>query len=365
VGGSVKILVIEDDAPIRETLRDMLEISGFEVVVAVDGADGLDRLSQNPDLILCDLAMPRIDGFEVLATIRRMKSHGSLPIIVLTAKTERADLRRAMELGADDYITKPFSSREVLAAIDARLRRTKSLVERLEEYKQHHENQVAAAWSHELLTPLNGILGGSDLLLNDADTLSPAEVREIAQIIKGCGKREEMLARKILFHFELERQVALPGPVSAAVIDVASTVREVCLRLCDEANRLDDLKLTLAPGWSTLVESWLKMAVTELLENALKFSSSGTPIRVKGEWVEGLYRLEVENQGPAMTPDQIEGIGPFIQFNRRRMEQQGLGLGLSNIKKLARVTQGAFQLIPGQNGVGMTAAFSFPGEQKR
>ena len=117
-----KILVIEDQSDVRENIAELLEISGFEVLTAEDGAVGVDMaLEHKPDLILCDVMMPRLDGFTVLNILSKRPETSDVPFIFLTAKTEKEDIRKGMNLGADDYITKPFSKEELIQAVTTRL----------------------------------------------------------------------------------------------------------------------------------------------------------------------------------------------------------------------------------------------------
>ena len=117
-----KILVIEDQSDVRENIAELLEISGFEVITAEDGAVGVDMaLAHHPDLILCDVMMPRLDGFTVLNILSKRPETSDVPFIFLTAKTEKEDIRKGMNLGADDYITKPFSKEELIQAVTTRL----------------------------------------------------------------------------------------------------------------------------------------------------------------------------------------------------------------------------------------------------
>ncbi len=118
-----RILVAEDEADMAMGLRDNLQFEGYDVIVAVDGeAALLAATTQSPDLILLDLMMPKIDGLEVC---RRVRQAGiGVPILMLTAKSQEIDIVRGLEVGADDYVTKPFSIRELLARVKAALRRT-------------------------------------------------------------------------------------------------------------------------------------------------------------------------------------------------------------------------------------------------
>jgi CRP/FNR family transcriptional regulator, cyclic AMP receptor protein len=119
-----KILLIEDNDDIRNNTAEILELSNYKVVVAENGKVGVAKaLEQNPDLIICDIMMPVLDGYGVLHAVHKNESIKNTPFIFLTAKAERNDYRRAMELGADDYITKPFSGTELLNAVDSRLKK--------------------------------------------------------------------------------------------------------------------------------------------------------------------------------------------------------------------------------------------------
>jgi CheY-like chemotaxis protein len=117
-----KVLVIEDNDSVREEIAVILGFESFEVAVAENGRIGLERLQEfRPDLVLCDLMMPEMDGYATLEAIRRDPRSATIPFVCLTARSEREDMRRAMELGADDYITKPFTAQELLAAVGAGL----------------------------------------------------------------------------------------------------------------------------------------------------------------------------------------------------------------------------------------------------
>ncbi len=117
-----KIVVVEDEEPIRRGVIDALEFAGYDAVEAADGEAGLAAArSSDADLVLLDLALPKMDGFDVLAALRR--THPTLPVIILTARGSEDDRVRGLKLGADDYVVKPFSAREMLARVEAVLRR--------------------------------------------------------------------------------------------------------------------------------------------------------------------------------------------------------------------------------------------------
>ena len=118
------ILVIEDNNDIRENTAEILELAGYNALTAENGKRGVDiALRENPSVIICDIMMPELDGYGVLHLLRKNPATESTPFIFLTAKTERSDFRKGMEMGADDYITKPFDDSELLGAVEARFKR--------------------------------------------------------------------------------------------------------------------------------------------------------------------------------------------------------------------------------------------------
>ena len=112
------LLVIEDEAPLRANIARILSAEGYEVITAVDGNEGMQRVREKrPDLVICDILMPRLDGFGVLATLRSRPETAAIPFIFLTASADKADLARGLKSGANEYVTKPFKITELLTAI--------------------------------------------------------------------------------------------------------------------------------------------------------------------------------------------------------------------------------------------------------
>jgi len=123
----MRILVVDDEQRMVDLIRMNLEIEGFQVIEATNGVQALDEVRKHiPDLIILDIMMPQLDGFEVL---RMLREFSSVPVIMLTAKGEEEDKVRGLELGADDYVTKPFGARELISRVKAVLRRTHTVVE--------------------------------------------------------------------------------------------------------------------------------------------------------------------------------------------------------------------------------------------
>ncbi len=151
-----KILLIEDNLEIRENIQEILELDGYAITAAANGKEGIDKaLADIPDLIICDIMMPVLDGYGVLHLLSKNPRTQSIPFIFLTAKAERGDYRRGMEMGADDYITKPFEELELLNAIESRLRKQELLSNKYQKMKGL-EDLVKDAGGDEDLKVLTG-----------------------------------------------------------------------------------------------------------------------------------------------------------------------------------------------------------------
>lgn len=356
----MNILVIEDESSIREVLQELLEINGHTVLAAADGVEGLELAAHVPDFILCDVNMPRMNGYQFIEALQKLPQCRDIPFIFLTALADRAAQRRGMALGADDYITKPFTERDLLDAIAARISRQRSLHERVEQVIEQHRREISADWSHELMTPLNGVLGGLELIEADGDRISPSELKELLGLIRAGAERQQRLSRKLVRYFELERMKQSPQPAGTYRCEAGTSVAAGAARAAKEEGREGDLLVQCEAGDVTLPETVLINAVAEIVENACRFSDPGRPVTVSGRRVDGIYRVAIIDEGPGMTPAQRGGVGAFTQFDRKSRNQQGLGLGIAIGRAAAEVAGGRLILQPGPGGRGLHAAFEFP-----
>ena len=348
-----KVLVIEDDARWRTLVELSLEADGHIVLTAADGLAGLALASEKPDVILCDVEMPRLNGYAVLEALRQQPELRSIPFIFLTARSARSDQRKGMVLGADDYITKPFEPRELVEAIKGVLAKRETLSERLKHYTDEYHREMAAPWAHELLTPLNGILGIAAMLESEATSIPPADLRDLARSISQSARRQQALARKLLQYFQLEQLREANWSDPGAAMEAGAGIEDEVIGVAERMNRSSDLHLDCKPAAVRISPAWLRAAVSELVENGFKFSTPGLPVTVSGQIVDGLYRIEVTDQGGGMTPVEIESIAAFRQFDRARHEQQGLGLGLAIVSHVAALHHAPLTMDSGPEGVGL------------
>lgn len=358
----MRILIIEDDEAIRDTLRDILEIHGHEVIATGTGTEGIAAAHQGPELILCDVGLPDMDGYAVIEQIQKDPEVRAVPFIFVTAMAARNEQRRGMVLGADDYITKPFSEREILEAIESRVRRQRPLRERIAALKDHLRKEASAEWSHELLTPLNAVLGGLALIESEADTLDRGELKQLLGIIRSGAERQYRLVRKLILHFELDRLVAMPVKPAAVLLasGVDRVITAVAGKVARDEGREGDLDLRCDDAMVGLHEEYVSAAVGELVENGFRFSKPGQPVTVRGTVGAGRYRIEVMDAGCGLSVEQRSGVGPFTQFDRASREQQGLGLGLSIVRAVAGLVGGSMRLEESSPGPGLRVVLELP-----
>jgi len=303
--------------------------------------------------------MPGMDGYAVIAAIQQLPACRDIPFIFLTARASREEQRRGMELGADDYITKPFTEHEILQAIAARLRRQRPLRERVERLLDERRHEIGASWSHELMTPLTGVMGGLELIEAEADTIGPGELRELLQLIRSGAERQHALSRKLVRYFELERMKAAPSE-PGDLAEIGQAVVAAVAQAGARCGRSADVRAGGVPAMARIDQSHLVEAVAELVENACGFSAAGRPVRVLGARHGAIYRIEVTDEGPGLSAENCAAVGPFVQFNRERLEQQGLGLGLTIARSVAEIAGGRLELRPGPEGRGLCAVLELP-----
>jgi CheY-like chemotaxis protein len=356
----MKILIIEDEAEIRETLQELLELNGHTVTVAADGTEGIKRAQELPELILCDIGMPGLNGYQVITAVRQLPQCRDIPFIFLTARADRNDQRQGMALGADDYITKPFTEREITEAINARISRLRPLRERVKHLLDKQRGVAVANWSHELMTPLTAVLGGLELIEDEADRIKPGELRELLRLIRGGAELQQALSRKLIAHFELEGLKSTSAATRPAQCLAAEVVPAGAARAASAENRAADLTVRCDPAEIPLGADHLMTAVAELVGNACRFSQPGQPVAVTGTRQGQRYLITLVDQGPGMTAEQIAAIGAFVQFGRDKLEQQGLGLGLAIARSVADLAGGRMKLAPGPGGRGLEVTLDLP-----
>ncbi|MEG4912948.1 MULTISPECIES: response regulator [unclassified Microcoleus] len=344
-----KILVIEDEEAIRENILELLEAENFEGIGAINGKVGIKlAIEKIPDLILCDMMMPEVDGHGVIKALRSEPLTATIPFIFLTAKADKVDVRRGMELGADDYITKPCTPQELLKAIAIRLEKQKTISRQSQKTLDELRTNISMSLPHELRTPLNAILGFSELILSEYHVLEESDILEMIGQIQTSGHRLYRLIQNFLLYAELEIAATNPERLkemrNSEFSCVKSLLSQKARQQAKHANRTDDLQLNLQDSSVAIDSVRLAKIVEELLDNAFKFSLEGTPVLLSSLVENQTFILSVKDQGRGLTADQIAQLEAYRQFDRKLYQQAGLGLGLAIVQRLVELHGGEFKI---------------------
>jgi two-component system, sensor histidine kinase and response regulator len=349
------LFLIEDNAPLRENTKMLLELNGFEVAGFDSGPPALEKLREIvPDLVLCDIILPGMTGYDILDRVRKMPSGSEVPFIFLSALAEKDQVRAGMNLGADDYVTKPFTSDGLLAAIKSRLERSESRRAAAEIELQRFEAQKLEYFPHEIRTPLSAIIGGIGILRLDEKKLG-SDGKEILDLMEESANRLERTALNYILYLSLS---AGHDPFhSTTPVEAGLLVASVATRLAQEAGRENDLVLHTVET-PTHCGNCLDRIANEVVSNAFKFSPPGSKVEVNMTKAGGHLTLTCRDHGCGMTEEEIAAIGPFKQFHRDEREQQGLGLGLAICKAQIKCADCELSFKPLEPG--LEVAISLP-----
>jgi DNA-binding response OmpR family regulator len=339
-----KILVIEDELLILESIIEILQDEGYECLKAVNGEEGIQiAKDQTPDLIICDIRMPVLNGYEVLQDLRDNPRTSTIPFIFLSALVDKSDLRKGMVLGADDYVTKPFQPEELISSVKTRLEKHMAITSRMDILR----DSIALALPHELQTPLVTIMGYAEMLSEKFKASDDNEALEFSEAIKQAGVRLNRLIKNFIFYEKLElmstdsQSMALLKGVSEVSPD---SVNEISCKVAERFNRKDDLEISIKKSVVSIPLTYFSILIEELLDNALKFSDKDTKITLSGNIKDQNYQIIVADKGKGMTEEQLANIRAYLQFEREKYEQQGMGLGLIISMKIAEVYGGNLKI---------------------
>jgi two-component system, sensor histidine kinase and response regulator len=368
IGGPKKTVMIIDDSPeICMIINETLSLFGFGTIMAGDGATGVKLAATHlPNLIICDINMPEMDGYATLKAMREQEATATIPLVFLSGVSDRITIRKGMELGADDYLTKPFSPKELMAAVNARLEKQAKLQNLSDRRLDELRGNITLALPHELRTPLNGIMGLAHMMMEDYQSMPPEEVLESSRFIYDSACRLHRLIENFLVYSQIELMASEAKciEVSGAInpIAVQDVVPDLARNVAAHYRREGDLLLKIEPARLLIATENLTKIVEELVDNAFKFSEAGKPVLVATEISNGRFCFQVADKGRGMTAEQISRIGPHIQFERRTFEQQGAGLGLFIAKRLTELLGGQILLESTLgSGTAVKIQFAIPG----
>jgi len=333
------ILVVEDEKGIRQNLVTVLRLEGYKVLEAENGRLGLALAQQNlPALILSDVMMPELDGYGMLEALRADPRTAGIPLIFLTARTDRTDMRMGMNLGANDYISKPFTIDEVLGAISARLRHTRSTESSDAAERAIASREDAQRMSqHDMKTPLGSLIA-APALLRAGRVMSEAE-EAVLGMMEAAAKRALGMVNLSLALYQMESgsYAFSPSPVDLSHLIVEVT-RDLAVHA--QSKQVDFATLGNVSAVHVDAEELLCYSiVSNLLKNALEAAPAGSTVNVHvnaGPQVS----VRIHNQGaiPISLRDK------FFSKYATAGKAGGTGLGAYSAHLLAKVQGGSLAM---------------------
>lgn len=335
------ILVIEDDRSVRESLTELLSHKKYNVISAKDGDEGMVLVKQGkPDLVICDVMMPGTDGHQVLKAIRDDKNVANTPFVFLTAKTMYDDIRGGMALGADDYLIKPFKAQHLFDTVEARLKRQNQIKKefdaKLKIVKPLEETIIAKG----LITPLEGIVEFSKMLMTHFDRYSKQEIQNfLRRINTSAFSLNKKIASIVLFQSlekaKYDKKIYKQLAKGSCKLDV-KFVKDIFIAVAKAHDREMDLFIQSIDAQKLEIsEENMKYVLQELIDNAFKFSDKGDLVEIKG-YAEGKkYQLEIVNKGRAITNEFSE---------TESLIKLGAGLGLYVSSQILNLNRGLLRI---------------------
>jgi two-component system sensor histidine kinase/response regulator len=352
------ILVVDDISKNLQVVGTLLRREGYRIVPATSGSQALERVAaETPDLILLDLMMPEMDGLEVCRRLKADMLTQGIPVIFLTASNEMEHLVQGFEVGAVDYVTKPFNPPELLARVRTHLE-LKHARQRLREMNEE-KNEFMGIAAHDLRSPLNAVKGYSEMVLEDP-ALGPENAELVKRIQEAAARMAEMV-QNLLDANRIERgemQLHLAptdlGQVLHSVIETQrprATAKHQAIHLATEA----------APMVVQLDPSVTVQVLENLVSNAVKYSPPGTEIFVRLKKQAQGVQVEVQDQGPGLSAeDQKKLFGKFARLSAKPTGgEHSTGLGLSIVKKMVEAMNGNVW-CESERGRGATFIVKFP-----
>jgi signal transduction histidine kinase len=330
------VLVIDDQLANIRLVGTLLSQSGYEVLSVLDGDEGLAlAASRNPDLVLLDMRMPGKDGFEVLRHLREAPATANLPIIFLTADDDRENLVRAFAAGANDYVTKPFVARELLARVrtHVELKKGRDALARFAREKQ----EMAELIAHDLRNYFANILFATDLQC--ASPTADAAMLKLANSIRSSADGGMLFLQALL-----EQQHEQASGARIEPLPVRQLLRDV-VDLLTESARAKAIALELIPH-DTVIVSGLRVGVAHVLQNlvsnAIKYSPRAGQVGITARNHGARGRIQVMDRGPGISEDDQDRL--FQRFVRLSSVptagESSTGLGLALAKQQSRAMGG-------------------------
>lgn len=331
-----KILIIEDDVQIRESLQEFLEYSQYRVVVAENGMIGMQMaMVEKPNLIICDMMMPVMDGVEVLKAIR-MTELATVPFIILTAKAQYEDLRMAMNLGADDYVFKPYKFKDLLNTIQTRLGKFGLMADKIKNMESLNADFLTLL-DKQMSRPMKDVHYLTDILKKESEEKEDKKLTQYIKYLKHCSDTMHDSFRRLKDFYSLTLtptaavSQTIPGLTRVELAE--ETFIDLARARAGFYQRLDDLVFAVNLSKPLSFPDEIGCLFFELLDNAFKFSTKGSEVTLDINDAKSAFVMSISN---------INKIASLADLNNKvstsflqKVDADKLEIGLSFVHALA------------------------------
>ena len=376
------ILIVDDTPENIDILVELLE--DFDKQIAINGEDALETAWEGdpPDLVLLDIMMPEMDGYEVCEKLRANEKTKDVPVIFLTAKTEKDNIVKGFEVGGQDYITKPFDARELMERVKTQIELKtqreilknmnevleQKVQERTVELKESNENldkantqlltldkaknQFLMLISHEIRTPLNGIVGSAYFL---SDSIDDPELTEFLDMLKESVDRLDSFSKTAL---EITQMQTVGRELNKKIFDINSIIFKVIDEKQSAANEKNIKFITeLTDDLGIIgIEDYFIRTVSEIIDNAIKFSNEGIDIKIKTFKEDGKIKISVIDTGEVIPQGKIAEITKPFGLAKDHYDKH-IGLGLSYVQTFLDIHDASIEIKSSEEETVITLIF--------
>jgi two-component system, sensor histidine kinase and response regulator len=362
----VKILVIDDAKDLSEEIVNLLDIEGYETTSADCGWQGIELAkSFAPDLIICDIDMPDLDGYGVFRELHTEAETQLIPFIFLTGKSSKEEQRAGMNLGADDYLTKPFELDELLTTIHTRIERSNALHNASKRKAQAEKEQLIRRISHELRNPITSMKLATSLIRQLLGHDLPAHMLKILGTYQHGVDRLQRLTEQMVIQVKLEaesiNEIVIQAEGKAISINALMEAAIGAARYFAHERDFIELNLSLKDHDTSVfgMPDLLKHAIGEIIANALDFSDENRAVVVKQWTKDRTISILVMNEGLGIPPEEIDTVlQPFRRSSNDPDTRKGLGLGLSLANQIIAVHGGCLKIV--SSAIGTSVLIQLP-----
>ena len=346
-----KILIVDDAVDTVELLKKRLRFEGYDTAEAYDGEEGLQKAAEyNPDLIILDVMMPKLDGYEVCQRLKSDENTKYIPIIMLTAKAEVESKIKGLDIGADDYLAKPFNYKELSARVKSLVTSKESREKLVEEEKAEALEQMMGEVEHEIRNPLTSIGGFARRVYEKLPDGDPNK-KYMEMIINDVARLENMINQVL----ELKTTASSSGELT----DINEVIRgAVKLFEQDFEDKGIQVRIELAdnPPRISVDTRQMEIALANLVKNAIEaMQKEPRLLKITSHITNGYIVIRVSDTGKGISKDKIKNIfDPFFTSKVR-----GPGLGLTFTRKIIREHRGTVS-VESEPGKGTTFTITLP-----